>query len=112
MFLSYQQGMDQAATHYLNVKWSLFEQGWPDPARRSIAFGIEDAVQGLHNHAVRCSLDKECVATFPILCSKAVQQVIKERQIMHTGKSLNQPWQGLELQGDACVPCHLTTPRG
>ncbi|MCP3665179.1 MAG: hypothetical protein GY696_22220 [Gammaproteobacteria bacterium] len=33
LFLSYQQGMDQAITHYLNVKWSLFEQGWPDSSQ-------------------------------------------------------------------------------
>ena len=27
LFVSYEQGADQALHHYLNVKWGLFEQG-------------------------------------------------------------------------------------
>ena len=88
--------MDQAITHYLNVKWSLFEQGLPDPSRSSITFGIEDAVQGIHNCAVRC---------------RAVQRVKTERQHMQYGKSFNQSLQDLELQGGACVPRPFTTLR-
>ncbi|MCP3664962.1 MAG: hypothetical protein GY696_21110, partial [Gammaproteobacteria bacterium] len=98
LFRSYKQGMNQAVTHYLKVKWSLFEQGWPDPTRRSIAFGIEDIVQGIYNRAVTCSLDKECVRTFQDLLDRAVVQVWRERRAMHDGKSCNQSWHGLDLQ--------------
>ncbi|MCP3666003.1 MAG: hypothetical protein GY696_26485 [Gammaproteobacteria bacterium] len=112
LFRSYQQGMDQVVTHYLNVKWSLFEQEWPDPARCSIAFEIEDAVQGIHNRAVRCSLDRDCVETFQVLCSRSVHQVMRERKTMRDRKSWNQSWHGLELQGDAFVPRCTTILRG
>ena len=111
LFLSYQQGIDQAITHYLNVKWSLFEQGWPNPARRSIAFGIEDNVNGIHNRTIRKSLDKECVATFSALFSRVVQRIKTERTHMSYGKSFNKSWQGLELQGDAWVTPPITTLR-
>ena len=107
LFWSYQQGMAQTVTHYLNVKWSLFEQGWPDLAWCSIAFGIEDTIQG-----IRCSLDRNCVDTFQVLCSRAVHQVMRERETMRDGKSWNRSWHGLQIQGNAFVPCRTAFQKG
>ncbi|MCP3661942.1 MAG: hypothetical protein GY696_05495 [Gammaproteobacteria bacterium] len=108
LFLSYEQGADQALNHYLNVNWGLFEQGWPDPTRRSIAFGIEDTVNGIQNRAVRNGLDKECMATPSDLRVRAVQLVKTERTHMIYDQSTNRSWQGLELQGDAWLPRPIT----
>ena len=104
LFRSYEQDVNQAVTHYLEVKWGLFERGWPDPARRSIAFGIADSVQGIYNGAVSCSLDHECIRTFKDLLDRVVILVWRERKAMRTKTSYNESWQGLDLQGNAFVP--------
>ncbi|MCP3666889.1 MAG: hypothetical protein GY696_31085 [Gammaproteobacteria bacterium] len=96
LFVSYKQGAYQALNHYLNVKWGLFEQGWPDATLCSIAFGIEDTMNG-----IRCGLGKECMATMSDLRVRAVRLVKTERTHMIYGRSTNRSWQGLELQGDA-----------
>ncbi len=98
LFRSYEQGVNQAVTHYLEVKWALFKQGWPDPAERSIAFGIADSVQGICN---RCSLDRECILNFKDLLRRAV--ILVRRAVCNVA-SYSQSWHGLDLQGSVFSP--------
>ena len=73
-FVSYEQGADQILQHYLMIKWDLFKQGWPDPLRRSTAFGIEDTISGLYHPIVRNELNRARPPSMSALEIRAARQ--------------------------------------
>ncbi|MCP3667037.1 MAG: hypothetical protein GY696_31860, partial [Gammaproteobacteria bacterium] len=112
LFVSYEQGADQTLQHYQKVKWGLFEQGWPDPIGRSIAFGIEDTINGFYNLTVRNGLNKERPPTMSRLQVRAVRLVKAERTCMIHCKFTNESWQGLELQDSPWILHPITRKQG
>ena len=87
LFVSYEQGTYQILQHYLKIKWGLFEQGWPDPIRRSTAFCIEDTISGLYNPAVRNGLNRARPPSMSSLQIRAARLVEAERTHMIRGRS-------------------------
>ncbi|MCP3667194.1 MAG: hypothetical protein GY696_32660 [Gammaproteobacteria bacterium] len=97
-FISYKQGADQILQHYLRIKWDLFKQGWPDPLRRSAAFGIEDTISGLYHPTIKNAMYRARPPSMSTLEHRAVQRVIAERIDLIHGTATNRMWKGLELE--------------
>ncbi|MCP3666854.1 MAG: hypothetical protein GY696_30900 [Gammaproteobacteria bacterium] len=95
LFVSYEQGTYQILQHYLKIKWGLFEQGWPDPVGRSIAFCIKDTISGFYNPVVRNGLSRARPPTTSYLQIRAALLEEAERTRLIQGNSTNEFWQGL-----------------
>ncbi|MCP3660884.1 MAG: hypothetical protein GY696_00060, partial [Gammaproteobacteria bacterium] len=94
-FVSYEQGADQILQHYLMIKWDMFKQGWPDPLRRSTAFGIEDTISGLYHPIVRNELNRARPPSMSALEIRAARLVIAKRTHLFQGRATHRIWQGL-----------------